>query len=660
MKSAFATFLFCALSLQATEWKPISAEDLALKQGRVDPQADAEVLLLDVSISDEAVNGEYPETVYAFYTRLKIFTDRGVKNFQAPDIEYTRHQHVAQVAGRTIQSDGTEQEVAKSAIIDHVLEKRKGFKERAVSLAMPNVKPGTIIEYRWRETHEDELANNVALPAGREIPVEHVVYHVKPLSNPFFPFSMRCQAFGTKIEPFKPEPHGFFTTGLDNIPAFKEEEDSPPSNDVLPWLLIYYMPDKSQSADDFWKSEAKERYGWYKIRTKVNGDVKSTAQTVTAGAKSPGEQIRLLYEYCQKNIKDLRGPDVSDTEHHKVKDVQTSADTLKSGAGYPADIEIAFTALAEAAGFTARPAYVADREIKFFHKGLTNPYFLPARDVAVNIDGTWRLYDLRSRYVQPGHVRWQEEGVLALVLDDKNPTWIEVPIGDAAASHVTRTASLKLNDDGSVEGPVTEMLTGHPEEEWRALNVERSPAQREEHFRNSLNHRFGAAEITNIALPDPADLTKPVILRCHLKADGYATRTGKRLMFAPAFFETNLPARYEASERQNAIYIRYGWSETEDIVFEIPKGFALDHPDAPGPLHFPPFFDYKVKILASSERITFHREFSVADKGTNVQTKDHYQAVKQVFDALHTSDTHLLTLKTQSAGGTPVAQTTSQ
>jgi hypothetical protein len=44
MKLAFLALLACTTaSLRASDWKPIPAEDLTLKQPRVDPKADAEV-----------------------------------------------------------------------------------------------------------------------------------------------------------------------------------------------------------------------------------------------------------------------------------------------------------------------------------------------------------------------------------------------------------------------------------------------------------------------------------------------------------------------------------------------------------------------------------------------------------------------------------------
>ena len=61
----------------------------------------------------------------------------------------------------------------------------------------------------------------------------------------------------------------------------------------------------------------------------------------------------------------------------------------------------------------------------------------------MKIDGKWKLYDPTSRYVEPGRLRWQEQGVTALITDEKNPEWVETPIDKPAFSQEKRTGQLR-------------------------------------------------------------------------------------------------------------------------------------------------------------------------------------------------------------------------
>ncbi|MDQ2776022.1 MAG: DUF3857 domain-containing protein [Acidobacteriota bacterium] len=633
-----------SLPVLALEWKPIPPEDLTLQKGRVDPAADAEALFWETWVSDSVVNNQELNTTYTQYLRVKIFTDRGAQKYGTVDLEYGRKERIGDVAARTIQPDGSVQEVAKDAIFDHVLEKKKRSNVHAISFAMPGVKAGSIIEYRWR-MYVDEVEQFQFLQAQREIPCERVVFHIKPLHSPYYPYLMRSRAFNTDLPDFKPEgATGFFVSSIGNIPAFKDEEDTPPYTETRPWIFIYYSEDRKENPERFWKTEGKNRYNAYKTAVKVNSEVKDIAEKAAAGAASPEDKLRHLYEYCQKNIKNISGDEATDLDRQGFKPNRNTGETLKKGLGTHTDIELAFVALAAAEGFDARMAYLCDRERMITHREAMIPY-LPAQDVAVNVNGKWRLYDPATRFLEPGRVRWQEEGVNVLVADGKDPEWIVSDTTSAADSHYKRTGQVKLDGQGALEGDLQEVRGGHPAEEWRAQNRKRSAQEREKRFSDEIKSRLPGAEVTQIKMSDPSDISKPVSIGYHLRVENYATRTGKRLFFAPAIFEMNRPVRYVSGTRKYDILMKYPWSETEDVSIELPSGYALDQSDAPGGVNFDPVGSYSVKIIKMGNRLLYHREFIFGKNLSCYFPVAGYPVLKKIFEGVHDGDSHLLTLK---------------
>lgn len=626
---------------------PLDAADLALKAPRVDPGADAEALFWEVWIADAAANNEYPFTTYTNYIRIKIFNERGVKRFGTVDIEYHGKEHVSEIAARTIHPDGSIQEMGHDAVFDRVLEKqRRHEKVRAISFAMPGITVGSIIEYRWRQSDQDALANYVPLYAFRDIPVEHLTYHIKPLSSPYFPYTMRYQPFHVTVPPFKPDARGWYTTRLENLAAFHEEEDAPPVTETCPWILIYYAEDRKETADHFWKTEGKKRFAQSREFIKVNGDVKSIAQEVTSGANTPEEKLKLLAFYCQKKIKDIASDEASDIDRQHFKPNKNSVETLNRGIGTGRDIRLAFAALADAAGFDARPAFLCDRETMLLRRELMLS-MLPKMDIAVEMNGKWKLYDVTSRVLEPGHLRWQEEGVNALITDDKDPEWIMTAFTPADLSQYKHQGQIRVDEEGTLEGDLQDTLTGHPAEQWRETYYKILEADRNKRITESIGGKLPGAEITELKSSDPSDVSIPVSIRYHVKMAGYATRTGKRLFFAPAIAEVSEPARYTASTRKYDIMMHYPWSEIEDISIKTPAGYDLDHADAPAPLSFGAIGGYSVKILKLPDRILYHREFQFGKDGTFYYPGTAYAALKQAFDAVHDRDTHLLTMKVQ-------------
>src|ERR1700730_10039287 len=206
----------------AAEWRPVDKYQLSQKEPKVDPSADAEVILWDVRIEDRLQGGDL-SLALNHYIRIKIFTDRGKEQYSTVEIPRFGRRSISDVGARTIKPDGTEIEVKKDAIFDRELVKTKGLKLSGKTFALPNVEAGDIIEYRYRETRDNEIASHMRLYFQREIPIWNVTYHLKPLSIPWLPFGMRTMAFQCDLPPFRQEPSGFFATSMNYVPAFKEE-----------------------------------------------------------------------------------------------------------------------------------------------------------------------------------------------------------------------------------------------------------------------------------------------------------------------------------------------------------------------------------------------------------------------------------------------------
>jgi len=232
------SFALIATSTQlfAADWLPVTAEELALKTPRVEANADAEALFWEIHVADSDVNQIYRNS-FSHYVRLKIFTERGAKEFSTVNVDYFGDTKIHSVIGRTIQPDGSIQELARDAVFDRVLAKGRGFKIHSKSFVMPGGRPGSIVEYQYNETRENAWANYFPLTAQADYPVQRLTYHIKPLTGAVL---MRYRPFNCRVPPFTLDRDGYFSTSLSNIPAFHEEPEMPPENETRQWILIYY------------------------------------------------------------------------------------------------------------------------------------------------------------------------------------------------------------------------------------------------------------------------------------------------------------------------------------------------------------------------------------------------------------------------------------
>ncbi|HEV7860257.1 MAG TPA: DUF3857 domain-containing protein [Pyrinomonadaceae bacterium] len=638
-------------------WKPIDPSELALKAPVVEKDADAEALFWEVYVADEAEGGD-PRTVLKHYIRIKIFTDRGKESQSKIDIiPLYKNTRIKDVAGRTVKPDGSIIELKKEDVHERTLIKANGIKVKATSFAMPGVETGSIIEYRWREERGDHLTFYDRLQFQRDIPVQTVKYYIKPISVPGFDYGMRAQFFNGKFKAFTKEKEGFYSTTLNNVPAFHVEPRMPPEDQERIWMLVYYSEDKKLNPDQFFKDYGKRMYDTMKPLLKVNDEIRKKSAELVGGATSPEEQLSKLFEFCRTGIKRIYDDANGMTGEQRVKlakEIKSPSETLKRGMGTDQGIDTLFGALAVAAGMEVRVANMPDRSDIFFDKSIADDYFLNTYAIAVKVGSDWRFFSPSNTYLPYGMLPWTAESQPALILDSKEPVFVDTPLSTPKQSLEKRTAKLTLSDDGTLEGDVRIEYTGHLAAEKKEYNDDDSPTQREETLRTMVKERMSTAELSNVQIENVADPVKPFIYAYHVKVPGYAQRTGKRLFLQPAFFEHGAAPLFPTSERKHAVYFNYPWSEEDDVEIILPEGFKLDNADTPGGVNAGEIsqFDIKIMITKDERTLIYKRKFFFGGGGNILFPTTAYPALKQYFDALNKADNHTLSIK---QGGTTAA-----
>jgi uncharacterized protein DUF3857/transglutaminase superfamily protein len=618
------------------EWRPVDPSDLAPKAPIVDPDADAEAIFWDIRVDD----GRENDLVLSHYLRIKIFTERGREKQSKIDIPFLSGTKIKDVAARTIKPDGSIVELAKEDVVEKTVVKISGLKLRTKSFAVPGIEPGAIIEYKWKEVISGASANNMRLHFQLEIPVQSVTYHIKPPSSSesfaVFPFNMpRPQ--------FQKEKNGFQSTTVTRMPAFREEPFMPPQENVRSWVMIKYYNIFTLLG---YQAMASELYLGSQAFLKVDDEVKRKAVEIIAGATTPEEKLEKIFAFCRTNIKNTYGSGLTAQELEKLKENKKPADTLNRGVGTGVDINLLFAALANAGGLDARVALLPDRGRRFFERNVVIPGALRPSNIAVRVGTTWRFFDPGFHYITPGMLRWQEEGVDALIAD-KEPTWVMTPISPAEKSKETRVATLRLDENGTLEGDISIAYTGHLAVERKALNDDDSPHQREENLKEAVKNRLSTAELTNIVIENVTDPAKPFVYKYHVRVPEYAQRTGKRLFLQPAFFQKGIGALFASSTRRYPIYFAFAWSEEDKVSISLPKGYAPDNPDAPAPITAAGVCRHAVNMGVTKDKSTliYNRSFFFGGQTILLFPTETYGQVKRLFDDINKSDNHTIALR---------------
>ena len=520
---------------------------------------------------------------------------------------------------------------------------------------MPGVEPGAIVEYRWKQTEDDNRFRYVRLHFQRDLPVQKVTYYVKPLSSRFvaneqmFFLPFHCN-------PTKPAlgSDGWNETTVLNVPALRSEPFSPADPNIEQWALLFYREGGMAAPEKYWNEEGKQAYKKLKDSLKVSDEIKSAAQEV-GQAKSDDDKIDALTAVVRKAVRGLNDPGVTAAERKQYFDKlpkdrpRTSAEIIKSGLASSDEMNVVFAAVATQAGFEARPALLAHRlEVAFDPKITADRYFLDTTAVALKRGDSWKFVDVSVKQLPAGMLPWYEEDVFALIADPKEPKFARTPVSAPSASLDQHVAQLKLSEQGMLSGNVIDSYTGHRSEEYRADLRDRSAAQRQEWFRDRLTKMFPESDVTNFELLNMDDASKPLIVKYHLEAPQFAQVTGKRILFQPYVFRRAQAALFTASDRKNIVEFPYGWKEVDQVKIELPENYDLDNADRPSDLNLGKLGSYTVRMTVTKGKVRelyAEREFIFGKDGNLYIGAEGYPTLKKVFEEVRTRDTHSISIK---------------
>jgi len=219
------------------------------------------------------------------YVRLKIYTDQGAQAFSRVDIDYAaRDVKVEFIAARTIQPDGTIQPLDREAVVRETLVKQKGEGLRRQSFAPPALKPGCVVEYRYREIRYDDEAAAGIYDLQRDIPIQELVYYVSPLVAEGW--TLRQMLHHAAVIASSSMIDGYYENKVLAEPAYKPEPLSPPEYEQRAWMLQYYTDEALTTPEVFWDRFGREQWAWFDPYTKPDPETRALGEQIAQGATS--------------------------------------------------------------------------------------------------------------------------------------------------------------------------------------------------------------------------------------------------------------------------------------------------------------------------------------------------------------------------------------
>jgi hypothetical protein len=374
---------------------------------------------------------------------------------------------------------------------------------------------------------------------------------------------------------------------------------------------------------------------------------------VVAGATEPAQILDRVLTFCHTQ---LRNTDVSDsglaaTDREWLRSEHSAGDYVKRKVADTDGVLRVFLSLALAAGLEARPALLPDRSVSHFDSRVPASYLLTRACAAVRLGGAWRAVDPTQIDLPEDMLPWYLQGEEMLVADPKEPVFVRTPIAPPQESLETRSAQLRLSEEGDLEGDVAMELTGQTGAAWRARLRDHSTVEREKTLTDRVQKRLSGAELTQIVFDPGADSSEPMRIRYHVKVPGYAARTGQRLIFPPAFFQRGQEATFTSRDRKYPVYLDYAWSERDVVTIELPAGFHFESLTESKPIVLPNLGSHSVKLRLSEDghQLQLIRSEIFGEGGILSFPPDQYPKLKDAFDAMQAQDEGTLSLARDEA-----------
>ncbi len=624
-------------ALAQIQWRPVSQTELDMKTPLVEPDADAEAIFWEVRLDDKKGGKMF----YNHYVRVKIFTERGRERFSKFDIPFDKDKKVEEVAARVIKPDGTISELQPGDIFERELLKAGKISIKAKSFAVPGIEPGVIVEYQYKETLKGDSANNERLFFQRDVPMQKVTYYVRPRKDSSLNFDYQ----NMPQMRFLINDEGFYVGTRENVPAFKEEPQMPPEDEVRQWVLLSY-----ESYFSFrWSFLGNPLGLGFDEITKPSKEIEQKARELTANVTDDDEKLRIIYDFTQKQIRNVSyDKSFTDEQRENLKNKKAS-DTLKRGMGNAYDINDLFASLAKAAGFDANAMFSGNRGNNFFnHEKDLHPRYIHRSGVAVRRGNIWKPFDPGTPYMPFGMTFWHDELISTMIAGGGGYSWVRLPLTDYSKNLSKRTGKFKLLEDGTLEGSLRVEHNGHQAIMRRADMFEKSPGEREEIIKNSWKQSVPTAEISDFSMENFNEPAKPYTYSFKVRVPNYAQKTGKRLFLQPGFFEYGRSPLFSAESRKYSIYFEFPWSEDDEIEIELPKNFEADSIESPGAVNEAKgigSLKIKIDLVKETNVLKYSRQFFFGGNGNILFSAGAYKPLKILFDSFHKSDTHTVSLK---------------
>lgn len=628
----------------ANVWPPVASSDLAMREFVAQPGASA--VILDRTLDSDTTKN----SADAWFVRIKVLTEAGEDRGNIRIRYVSSLSDATDIEARTIEPDGTIH-VFNGRVFDRVLAQSRDLAVHEKRFAMPDVRVGSIIDYRYRIVWKSGFEPLPTWTIQSDLFIRHEHFSVRSSGVPITWIARGLDPQHHPVEhPSSRSKTRESTLTLDeeNVTPVANEPYSLPRAELVGNVKLFYALGMPTA---FWARFGRENA---KATEKYIGkpkDLESLVATIVGGTNRPEAKLRAIYAYLltfrNLTLEAVRSSEVQDASH--LKENKSVRDVLQRRYGYSEELNMAFVAMARAAGFQAWLVLDSSRDGEFFSKSMEDFRQLDGSLAEVKVGNENKFYD-PGRGCPFGVIPWFRTAVTGIRLERESGVFETTAPPSSALARIDRTGHFHLNPDGALQGTLAVSYQGSAAYQRTLAALTMDEAARNQKLVDEIRQQLPDRAVVHLERVNgwsTSELELNVVFA--VAVPGFAHPVGTRLMFSQGVLETTSSPKFPSPQRQGLVYFHAPSIVTDDIRIELPNGYRVESlPDAMASPSSSAL-RYQAAVQTTSTGLEWHRVQAIHQIIFPVKS---YPAVRAFFATSLQNDQRQVALRSGESGET--------
>jgi hypothetical protein len=512
---------------------------------------------------------------------------------------------------------------------------------RTKLLRIPAAVPGNIVAYEW-EVEEQPYQLTDEWLFEETVPVREAHYTLRLPPG----WSYKATWLNHAAESGSASGAGATQWTLHDLKAIEVEERMPPWRGIAGRLMIALQPPNGQPQGfQTWSEMGTWYLGLTRGRTDASIQIKQKVAELTQGSTTVLDKMKRLAAFVQDDIRyvaielgigGLQPHSATDVFTHRYGDCKDKATLLKSmlaEIGVDSDYFVINTDRGSIGQDT--PANLGfNHVILVIHlpDGVDDPSLL-----AVSTDTRHpRLlfFDPTDPLTPFGRLRGVLQANYGLWVTAGGSELIRTPQPSSALNSVERTAKMKLDATGMLQGSIHEVWSGDRGSDQRAYaRGSTHDTDRIKPVEAVLNNSFASFDVTSATVSNVRVNDRPIEWTYSIEAPHFAKTAGDLLLVRPRLLGTKTSGFLETKEPRH-FPIEFNGAERDSDTFEIelPDGYVVDELPNPVTADYG-FITYQSKTEAVGHTLRYTRTFEVRELSVPVSKAEKLKTFYRIIEA---------------------------